>query len=126
MDIRPIRTEADYDWALAEVERYFDEPPVFGSPDGDRFDVLSTLIAAYEAERFPLPDVDPIDALKAFMESAGKTQADLAQLFGSRPRASEVLNRKRALTLDMIHRLRAAWGLPSDLIAKPYALKAAS
>ncbi|GLK78049.1 transcriptional regulator [Methylopila jiangsuensis] len=125
MDIRPIRTEADYDWALAEVERYFDEPPAIGSPEGDRFDVLSTLIASYEAERFPLPDLDPIEALKAFMESAGKTQADLAELFGSKSRASEVLNRKRALTLNMVYRLRADWGLPSDLVARPYDLRAA-
>lgn len=123
-DIRPIRTDADYDWAIAEVVRYFESEPEIGSIDGDRFDVLSALIAAYEDRHFPMPDVDPIEAIKVLMAETGRTQSDLAELFGSRPRASEVLNRKRALTVDMIHKLAAEWRLPAEVLVKPYHLAA--
>ncbi|MDR4307628.1 helix-turn-helix domain-containing protein [Chelatococcus sambhunathii] len=124
MNIRPIHTEDDYEWALSEVSLYFENEPEIGTPDADRFDVLSDLIAAYEARNLPLPAVDPIDALKAFMESAGKSQSDLAELFGSRSRASEVLNLKRALTLEMVHKLNRRWGVPAELLIAPYALAA--
>ena len=122
MDIRPIKSEADHQWALAEVARYVERQPEVGSPDGDRFDVLSDLIAAYEDRPFPIPDVDPIEAIKAAMAETGKTQSDLAELLGSRPRASEALNGKRALTVDMIHKLSRAWRLPADVLVKPYHL----
>lgn len=124
MDIRPIKTEADYEWALAEVTRYFKEQPQPGSPDGDRFDVLSDLIAAYEERHFPLGDADPIEVLQAFLEATGRTQKDLAALFGSPPRASEVLRRKRALTVDMIGKLSKEWGVPADVLVRPYTLAA--
>lgn len=124
-NIRPIKTPADHEWALAEISRYFDHQPEPGSPDGDRFDVLADLIEAYEDRHFPMPDVEPIDLLKAHMEATDRTQADLAALFGSRPRASEVLNRKRALTVDMIHKLSSEWHIPADCLVKPYHLMAA-
>lgn len=123
-DIRPIRTESDYDWALAEIERYFVSPPPMGSAEGDRFDVLAALIEAYEEEHYPVPDLDPIAAIEAYMEMAARTQADLAELLGSRSRASEILRRRRPLTLEMIHRLNTTWGIPADILVKPYSLSA--
>jgi HTH-type transcriptional regulator/antitoxin HigA len=124
MDIRPIKTDADYEWALAEVTRYFEQQPEPGSTEGDRFDVLSDLIAAYEERHFPLPDADPVEALRAFLEATGRTQQDLAALLGSAPRASEVLRRKRALTVDMIGKLSKEWGIPADVLVRPYRLAA--
>ncbi|MDQ0513158.1 HTH-type transcriptional regulator/antitoxin HigA [Angulomicrobium amanitiforme] len=124
MDIRPIKTDADYEWALAEVTRYFEQQPEPDSIEGDRFDVLSELIAAYEERHFPLPDADPVEALRAFLEATGRTQQDLAALLGSAPRASEVLRRKRALTVDMIGKLSKEWGLPADVLVRPYRLAA--
>ncbi|ADH90147.1 transcriptional regulator, XRE family [Ancylobacter novellus DSM 506] len=124
MDIRPIKTDADYEWALAEVTRYFEQQPEPGSMEGDRFDVLSDLIAAYEERHFPLPDADPVEALRAFLEATGRTQQDLAALLGSAPRASEVLRRKRALTVDMIGKLSKEWGIPADVLVRPYRLAA--
>jgi len=124
MDIRPIKTDVDYEWALAEVTRYFEQQPEPGSIEGDRFDVLSDLIAAYEERHFPLPDADPVEALRAFLEATGRTQQDLAALLGSAPRASEVLRRKRALTVDMIGKLNKEWGIPADVLVRPYRLAA--
>lgn len=120
MNIRPIRTEADYDWALAEVEAYFDVEPEPGTPHSDRFLVLTDLISAYEAKHWAIDAPDPIAALTSVMETHGYKQADLARLLGSRPRASEVLNRKRALTTDMIWRLNQEWKIPADLLIRPY------
>lgn len=121
-NIRPIRTEADYDWALAEIEKYFDRQPEVGSPDGDRFDVLATLIEAYENEHYPVSELDPVSAIKAHMEMAGFRQAELANVLGSKPRASEVLARKRALTMDMVYKLNREWHIPADILVKPYRL----
>lgn len=125
MDVRPIRTAADQEWALAEIARYFDDQPEPGTPDADRFDVLADLIAAYEERTFPIGPMEPVDFIRAHMENTGRTQADLSTLFGSRPRASEVLNRRRALTVDMIHRLSTEWGIPADCLVRPYHLVAA-
>ena len=124
MDIRPIRTQADLDWALAEISRYFDNQPAPGSPDADRFDVLADLIEAYEDRHHPIPAMAPIDLLKAHMAATGRTQSDLADLFGSAPRASEILNRKRALTVDMIHKISREWHIPADCLVAPYSLAA--
>jgi HTH-type transcriptional regulator/antitoxin HigA len=124
MNVRPIKTDADYAWALAEIERYFDDEPAPGSEGGDRFEILVDLVAAYEERTIPLPEVEPIDALTAFMEMHGKSQSDLAALLGSRPRASEILNRKRALTIEMVHRLNRDWGVPAELLIAPYKLAA--
>ncbi|MDO1580615.1 helix-turn-helix domain-containing protein [Rhizobium oryzicola] len=123
-DIRPIRTQDDLDWALGEIEPYFDNPPPQNSPEADRFDILSDLIEAYENRMVDMPAVDPIDVLQFYMQTTGRTQGDLAELLGSRSRASEVLRRKRALTLDMINRLRQEWHIPADSLVEPYALVA--
>ena len=124
MDIRPIHTDDDLAWALGEIAPYFDNQPEPGTPEADRFDVLADLIEAYEDRHYPIPDAEPINFLRAHMEMTGRKQADLARLFGSAPRASEVLNRKRALTVDMIHKLSAEWGLPADVLVAPYHLAA--
>jgi HTH-type transcriptional regulator/antitoxin HigA len=124
MDIRPIRTQEDLEWALAEISPYFDNEPEPGTPESDRFDVLADLIEAYEDKHFPIPEAEPVDFLRAFMEMTGRTQADLAKLLGSAPRASEILNRKRALTVDMIHKLNREWGVPADALVAPYHLAA--
>jgi HTH-type transcriptional regulator/antitoxin HigA len=87
MNVRPIKTEADYDWALKEIARYFDVQPKPGTAEGDRFDVLATLIEAYEEKRWPIDPPDPVDAIRFRMEQAGFGQADLATLLGSRSRA---------------------------------------
>jgi HTH-type transcriptional regulator/antitoxin HigA len=116
MKIRPIRTEADYDAALRAIEKYFDQPPRKGSPEADRFDVLATLIEAYERKRWPIDPPAPVDAILYRMETAGYTQADLARLLGSRSRASEVLSRKRPLTLAMIRKLSREWNIPADCL----------
>ena len=125
MDIRPIRSAEDLDWALAEVAHYFDEPPQPGSAEANRFDVLSDLIEAYEARHHPVEDLDPVDLIRAHLETTGKSQSDLAALFGSRSRASEELNRRRSLTLDMVHRLVSQWGLSAEGLVQPYHLKRA-
>jgi HTH-type transcriptional regulator / antitoxin HigA len=121
-NIRPLRTEADYDWALAEVEPYFDDPPAKGTAEADRFDVLAAVIEAYEAKHWPIEPADPIDAIRYRMQIAGYTQADLARLLGSRPRASEIMNRKRALTLPMAYKLHREWNIPAETLIRPYHL----
>lgn len=122
MDVRPIKTKADYDWALAELERYFENEPEPGTPDGDRFDVLSDLIEAYENRSWPIEAPTPIEALRAFMEIRRFQQSDLAEVLGSKSRASEVLSGERRLSLDMVHRLSTAWHIPADLLVRPYPL----
>ena len=123
-EIRPIRTQADLDWALTEVERYFDMPPKPGSAEEDRYDILSELIAAYEQRHFAIEALDPVDTIKAYMEETRKSQTDLAALIGSRSRASEILNRKRALSLTAIRKIAEAWHLPADDLIAIYPLAA--
>jgi HTH-type transcriptional regulator/antitoxin HigA len=123
MDIRPIHNEDDYAWAMAEVSRYFENEPEFGSEDGNRFEVLLTLIGAYEVDRYPISTPDPIEMLEFAISSMGHTRAELSNLLGSRSRVSEILNRKRPLTLDQIRTISEAWKLPVDVLAKPYRLE---
>jgi HTH-type transcriptional regulator/antitoxin HigA len=119
MDIRPLRTEADYDWALAEIETYFAREPVPGTPEADRFDVLAALIAEYERHHWPIDPPDPAAAIRARMEQAAYTQADLARLLGSRSRASEILLGRRALTMEQVRRLHEAWNIPAEALIQP-------
>lgn len=121
-NIRPIKTEDDYDWALAEVSRYFEHQPKVGSPDGDRFDVLATLIEAYENEHYPIEAPDPVAAIEFFMALEDLGQSALADVLGSRSRASEILKRKRPLTLDMIVKLNREWRIPAEVLIQPYHL----
>jgi HTH-type transcriptional regulator/antitoxin HigA len=122
MDIRAIRTEADYDWALKEIERYFENEPEPGTPEADRFDVLASLIGAYEDKHWPIEPADPVEAIKFRMEQSGRRQADLGRLIGSRSRASEIMARKRHLTMDQAYKLCTEWGIPADVLIRPYHL----
>ncbi|HSU13728.1 transcriptional regulator [Longimicrobium sp.] len=112
--VRPIRTEADYDAALAEVSVLMDAVP--GTPDGDRFDVLVTLVEAYEARHWAIAAPDPIEAIRIRMEQKHLRPRDLEPMIGSRGRVSEVLSRKRALTLPMIRRLSRELDLRADVL----------
>ncbi len=119
MDIRPLRNEADYDSALVEIAHYFENEPEVGSPEADRFDLLALVIADYEARHWPIDPPDPIDAIKFRMAQAGYDQGDLAVLLGSRSRASEILSRKRPLTMDMAWKLNQTWGIPAECLIAP-------
>jgi HTH-type transcriptional regulator/antitoxin HigA len=115
MEIRPIRNEADYDAALKDIEQYFENEPERGTPESDRFDILAALIGAYEQEHWRIdPPDDPVDAIQAVMEFKGFGQADLAKLLGSRSRASEILNRKRGLTMEQARLLHRVWQVPAE------------
>ena len=117
MEIKPIKTEADYEVALKEIERLFDAEP--GTPEGDRLEILATLVEAYEDEYYALPAPDPVEAILYYMESRGLTRADLEPYIGSRARVSEILNRRRPLTLAMIQRLNQL-GIPAEALIQPY------
>jgi HTH-type transcriptional regulator / antitoxin HigA len=124
MEIRPIKTKADYRAALKEVERLWEADP--GTPDGDRVDVLTTLIEAYEAKHFPVPAPDPIEAIEFMMEQKGLTRRDLEPAIGSRGRVSEVLTRKRPLTLPMVRALGKLLNIPLAVLAQPYQTRSAA
>jgi HTH-type transcriptional regulator/antitoxin HigA len=116
---RPLRSEADYEAAVDEIERYFDRPPKPGSPDADRFDLLSLVVEDYERERWPIDPPDPIDAIRYGMETRGLTQADLGRLLGSRQRASDILSRRRPLTMRMAWKLHRDWGISAEALIRP-------
>ncbi|RVA91129.1 type II toxin-antitoxin system HigA family antitoxin [Mesorhizobium sp. M7A.F.Ca.US.006.04.2.1] len=121
-NIRPIKTVADYDWAIAEIAKYFENEPEVGSLDGDRFDVLATLIEAYEDKHYPIEAPDPVEAIHSHMELFNLSRKALAEVIGSSPRATEVLNKKRALTLDMVFKLNKEWKIPAEVLVQPYHL----
>lgn len=121
MEIKPIRTDADHGAALAEIERLWGSPE--GTADGDRLDILATLVEAYEERRWPIAELDPVEAIEAVMQHEGHSRADLALLIG-KSRASEILNRKRALTLPMIRRIAREWHVPERLLVKEYDVQA--
>ena len=115
MDIKPIRTQIDYEAALQEIEHLLDVET--GTPDSDRLEILVTLVEAYENKHFAIPEpTDPVAVLEYYMESRGVTRSDLERYLGSRSRVSEVLNRKRNLSIDMIRRLHQGLGIPTDLL----------
>lgn len=120
MQIKPLRTDDDHQDALRAIEALWGATE--GSPEGDRLDVLATLVEAYEDDRWPLEELDPVEAIEAAMAHEGRSRADLAQLIG-KSRATEVLKRQRALTLPMIRRIAAAWHVPERLLIKEYALE---
>ncbi len=117
--IRPLHSEADYDVALDEIERYFENEPKPGTPEADRFDLLALIIEDYERKRWPIEPPDTIDAIRYRMETGGYTQADLGRLLGSRQRASDILTRKRPLTMRMAWRLHREWGIPAEALIAP-------
>lgn len=121
MNIKPIKTSADYEAALKEIERLFEAEP--GTPQGDRLEVLTTLVEAYEDKHFAIPAPDPIEAIQYFMESRELSRRDLEPYLGSRARVSEILNRKRPLSLEMIRELNKGLGIPAEVLIKPYRLR---
>ena len=116
MNIRPIKTESDYSAALAEVESLMLAEP--GTPEGEKLDVLTTLLEAYERNHYPMDFPDPVDAIKFEMERRGLTVADLEPMIGKRNRVYEVLNHKRSLSLKMIWRLHEQLGIPAESLIK--------
>ncbi len=116
MDIKPIKSRKDYQHALKQVETLFHAKP--NTADGDRLDVLTTLIEAYEAKHYPIDPPDPIAAIAFAMEQQGLERKDLEPYIGSRARVSEVLNHKRTLTLAMIRKLHHALGIPAEVLIR--------
>src|SRR5882724_6494075 len=115
-DIKPIRTEKDYEAALKDVERLWGAKN--GTPDGDRLDVLATLIESYEDVHYPMEPPDPIEAIKFRMEQQGLSRKDLEPLIGTRTRVAEVLNRRRGLSIAMIRRLHDRLGISADVLIR--------
>ncbi len=127
MDIKPIRNDRDHRAALAEIEASWGARE--GTEAGDRLDILLALVESYEAKRWPIEPgerFDPVDVLHYAIDELGHSQAELAELLGSRSRASEILSRRRALTVDMIHRISEAWKIPADLLVRPYKIEKAA
>lgn len=117
IDLKPIRTEADYDAALVEVEHLWGSKS--GTPEGDRLDVLATLIDVYEAKHYPMDPPDPIEAIQFRMEQQGIGRKDLEPLIGTRARVAEVLNRKRSLSIEMIRKLHDQLGISAEVLIRP-------
>ena len=118
INLKPIKNNVDYEEALREIDRLWEAEP--GTVESDTLEILVTLVEAYEHEHYELPPPDPIDALIYFMESRGWTRKDLEPYIGSRGRVSEILARKRPLTLAMIRRLEQATGIPASILVQPY------
>jgi len=123
-EIKPIRSEADYESALVEVERLWGARAC--TPDGDRLDVLATLIDAYESDHHLIDPPDPIEAIKFRMEQQGLTRKDLEGILGSRTRIAEVLNRRRGLSINMIRRLHEKLGISAEVLIRPSRAEATS
>jgi HTH-type transcriptional regulator/antitoxin HigA len=127
VEIQPIRTDEDHRRVLGEIDAHWGAAP--GTDEGDRLDVLVALVESYEATRWPIESdsrFDPVDVIRFALDELGHTQGELAELLGSRSRASEILSRHRALTVDMIHKISEAWKIPADLLVRPYKIKKAA
>lgn len=121
VEVRPIRTEQDYESALVEIEALMTARP--GTPEGDRLDILSTLVEAYEAEHHSIEAPDPIALVEFVMEQRGMDRADLGEFIGARGRVSEILSKTRGLSLPMIRKLHVGLGLPASVLVRPYRLR---
>jgi len=124
MEIKPIKTESDYSEALIEVEKLMDAQ--LNTPEGDKLDILVTLIESYETLHHQVLPPDPIEAIIHQMESQELTRKDLEPLIGSRARVSEILNKKRSLSIKMIRKLQNGLGIPAETLIRPYRLHAPS
>ncbi len=120
-EVRPLRTEADYEAALAAIRPYFDDEPAEGTPEADHYDLLAMVIEKYEDEHFPIPAADPVAAVQLVMEANAFTRADLTEILGAPSRVSEFLNRRRDLSLPQIRRLNTEWGIPAEALIAPVA-----
>ncbi|MEA1966802.1 MAG: transcriptional regulator [Thermodesulfobacteriota bacterium] len=121
MEIKPIKTETDYSEALLEVEKLMDAK--LNTPEGDKLDVLVTLIETYEEKQHPILPPDPVEAIIHQMESQELSRKDLVPLIGSRARVSEILNKKRSLSINMIRKLQEGLGISAEILIKPYNLQ---
>ncbi len=118
MDIKPIKTETDYEAALREIDRLMDAK--LDTPEGDQLDVLTTLVEAWEQKHHQIEDPDPIEAILHRMEALGLARKDLEPMIGTRARVSEVLSRKRPLTINMIRKLNEEMRIPAEMLIRPY------
>lgn len=114
MEIRPIQTDADHTEALREIERLWGAAS--GTPDGDKLDVLATLVERYEEQHFPMPDADPVEVIVQVMADRGYTRGDFAAVLGSQSRATEILARRRTLSVEHIRRVHRSWRIPAELL----------
>lgn len=121
MTIKPIRNEEDYETALEEIEALWEAEP--GTPKADRLEVLVMLVEAYEEEHYPIPPPDPIEMILHVMDARGLTRRDMEPYLGTRARVSEILNRRRPLSLEMIRKLQDGLGIPADVLVQPYELQ---
>lgn len=124
MELRPIKTESDYQNALTEIEKLFDAKP--DSPELDRLDILTTLVEAYEQQHHPIDAPDPISAILYYLEARGLSDRDLAASMGDTEQVTAILNRQQPLNLDIIRRLNQDFGIPAEVLIKPYSLEKAS
>lgn len=118
MNIKPIKTKKDYEQAMLRLEKLFDAKK--GTQKGDELEIISLLVEKYENEHFPIDLPDPVEAIKFRMEQSGLTQTDLANLVGQKSRASEILNKKRKLSLEMIRQLHSSWNIPTEVLVQAY------
>lgn len=116
-DLKPIRSGTDYDETLTEIENLWGAKA--GTPEGDRLDILATLIDAYEAKTYPMDPPDPVEAIRFRMEQQGLTRKDLEPMIGPRNRVADVLNRKRSLSIDMIRQLHSRLGISAEVLIRP-------
>ncbi len=121
MELKPIRTEADYRNALAEIDRLWEAPE--GSPEADRLEILAILVETYEKAHFPVEAPDPVAFIEYIMDSRGLTRKDLEPYIGPRGRVADILNRTRPLTMMMIRRLANGLNLPVEVLIQPYPLR---
>ena len=121
MELKPIRTEADYRAALAEIEHLWEAPD--GSPEADRLEILAILVEVYEKAHFPIEAPDPVAFIEYIMDSRGLTRKDLEPYIGPRGRVADILNRTRPLTMTMIRRLASGLNLPVEVLIQPYPLR---
>jgi HTH-type transcriptional regulator/antitoxin HigA len=123
-ELKPIKTKADYEASLAEIEHLWGARS--GTPEGDRLDILATLIDAYESEHYPMDPPDPIEAIKFRMEQQGLNRKDLSEILGGRTRVAEILNRRRGLSINMIRRLHEKLGISLEVLIQPVRTKRAA
>ena len=120
MNIKAVKTEKDYKNALKRIEELFDSK--FNTPEGDELDILVTLVSRYEETHYPIPEPDPIEAIRFMMEQMGIDDNGLGEILKSRSRASEILNRKRKLSIEHIRRIKKYLKIPADILIQDYEL----
>jgi len=118
IEVKPIKTETDYEDAMTEIEQLLEAKPE--TPESDRLEILTTLVEAYEDQHYAIPLPDPVEAILYYLESRGLTRRDLELYLGSRARVSEILNRKRPLSLEMIRQLHQGLGIPAEVLIQSY------